>query len=120
MKRLINAEALKERIITPRANGKDLITELIDSMPTIDAVPVSELHGVEKERDYWMDMAHSYEQTILRLTISAGEVPVRHGKWIRVSPAKIYECSECGQNVCTGDIECYRFCHQCGARMDVE
>lgn len=44
--------------------------------------------------------------------------PVRHGKWIRVSPAKIYECSECGQNVCTGDIECYRFCHQCGARMD--
>ena len=41
--RLIDAEALKERIITPRANGKDLITELIDSMPTIDAEPVR--HG---------------------------------------------------------------------------
>lgn len=40
MKRLIDAEALKERIITPRANGKDLITELIDSMPTIDAIPI--------------------------------------------------------------------------------
>lgn len=40
MKRLIDAEALKERIITPRANGKDLIAELIDSMPTIDAVPL--------------------------------------------------------------------------------
>lgn len=40
MPRLIDAEALKERIITPRANGKDLITELIDSMPTVDAVPV--------------------------------------------------------------------------------
>jgi hypothetical protein len=38
MTRLIDADALKERIITPRANGKDLITELIDSMPTIDAV----------------------------------------------------------------------------------
>ena len=43
MQRLIDAEALKERIITPRANGKDLITELIDSMPTIDAEPVK--HG---------------------------------------------------------------------------
>ena len=43
MTRLIDAEALKERIITPRANGKDLITELIDSMPTIDAEPVK--HG---------------------------------------------------------------------------
>ena len=41
--RLIDAEALKERIITPRANGKSLITELIDSMPTIDAEPVR--HG---------------------------------------------------------------------------
>lgn len=38
--RLIDAEALKKHIITPRANGKDLITELIDSMPTIDAMPV--------------------------------------------------------------------------------
>lgn len=43
MQRLIDAEALKERIITPRRNGKDLITELIDSMPTIDAEPVK--HG---------------------------------------------------------------------------
>lgn len=38
--RLIDAEALKEHIITPRANGKDLITELIDSMPTIYAIPI--------------------------------------------------------------------------------
>ena len=38
--RLIDAEVLKERIITPRANGKDLITELIDSMPTVDAIPI--------------------------------------------------------------------------------
>ena len=37
--RLIDAEVLKERIITPRANGKDLITELIDSMPTVDSEP---------------------------------------------------------------------------------
>ena len=46
--------------------------------------------------------------------------PVRHGKWLRISPAKIYECSECGQNVMTDDIECYAYCQHCGARMDKE
>lgn len=46
------------------------------------------------------------------------EEPVKHGKWLKISPAGIYECSECHQNVMTGDIEAYRFCHHCGARMD--
>jgi hypothetical protein len=39
------------------------------------------------------------------------------GEWKRISPAGIYECSECGQNVMTSDIECYKFCHGCGASM---
>ena len=39
------------------------------------------------------------------------------GEWKRISPAGIYECSCCGQNVMTSDIECYKFCHGCGARM---
>ena len=39
------------------------------------------------------------------------------GEWKRISPAGIYECSFCGQNVMTSDIECYKFCHGCGARM---
>lgn len=39
------------------------------------------------------------------------------GHWVRISPAKIYECSECGQTVMTDDIECYRYCHGCGAEM---
>lgn len=42
------------------------------------------------------------------------------GKWIQLSPAKIYECSCCGQNVMTSDIGCYQYCHGCGARMEVE
>ena len=40
-----------------------------------------------------------------------------HGEWKRISPAGIYECSCCGQNVMTSDIECYKFCHGCGTRM---
>lgn len=39
------------------------------------------------------------------------------GRWVKISPARIYECSECGQNVMTGDIDAYRHCHGCGAKM---
>ncbi len=39
------------------------------------------------------------------------------GHWIKISPAEIYECSECGQNVMTSDICAYKFCHGCGSKM---
>ena len=51
---------------------------------------------------------------------SADVAPVRHGRWIKISHAGIYECSECGKNVMTSDIEAYEYCHGCGARMDGE
>ena len=51
---------------------------------------------------------------------SADVAPVRHGRWIKISPAGIYECSECGKNVMTSDIEAYVWCHGCGARMDAK
>ena len=51
---------------------------------------------------------------------SADVAPVRHGHWIKISPAGIYECSECQKNVMTSDIEAYEYCHGCGARMDDE
>ena len=40
-----------------------------------------------------------------------------HGEWKRVGH-DIYECSLCHQNVMTKDIDCYSFCHRCGARMN--
>ena len=43
--------------------------------------------------------------------------PRNKGHWIKISPANIYECSECGKNVMTGDISAYDFCHGCGADM---
>lgn len=42
------------------------------------------------------------------------------GRWIKISPADIYECSACGKNVMTADIDAYDFCHGCGAKMEVE
>lgn len=44
-------------------------------------------------------------------------VEPKMGHWIKISPAGIYECSQCGQNVMTGDIEVYAYCHHCGAYM---
>ena len=41
----------------------------------------------------------------------------KRGKWIKISPANIYECSECGKHVMTNDICAYDFCHVCGADM---
>lgn len=35
-------------------------------------------------------------------------------KWVKISPAGIYECSGCGQNVMTSDIDAYKYCHGCG------
>ena len=43
--------------------------------------------------------------------------PRNKGHWIKISPANIYECSECGKNVMTDDISAYDFCHGCGAEM---
>ena len=42
----------------------------------------------------------------------------KEGRWKKISPAGIYECTCCGQDVMTSDIECYKFCHRCGARME--
>lgn len=63
----------------------------------------------EKQCDYW-----DFEVGTCRKTKVPGNTT---GRWKRISPAGIYECSECGQNVMTGDIECYKFCHGCGAKM---
>lgn len=50
--------------------------------------------------------------------VTTSSAQPRKGKWIKISPANIYECSVCGQNVMTNDIEAYRFCHGCGAEME--
>ena len=43
--------------------------------------------------------------------------PAKRGKWVKISPANIYECSKCGKHVMTNDISAYDFCHGCGADM---
>lgn len=39
------------------------------------------------------------------------------GVWVRIAPAGIYECSACGQVIIPSDIDSYKWCHGCGAKM---
>lgn len=52
--------------------------------------------------------------------------PVRHGKWIDEGqyadffPHHAWLCSECGEHVIEIDTPWYKYCPNCGARMDGE
>lgn len=81
-------------------------------MTNNEAIEVIKLALAQVEWDYPMDYAAAFDMAIKAL----GQKP-RKGHWIKISPANIYECSECGQNIMTQDICAYKFCHGCGAKM---
>lgn len=91
---------------------------------TVDTISRQAAIGVLEERIF----ANGYSNTALisELNRSIGyltrlpsaQTEQKVGKWLKISPAGIYECSECGQAVMTSDIDCYKFCHGCGARME--
>lgn len=62
-----------------------------------------------------------YRVSIVGRHISVAVEPERKtGRWIKISPAGIYECSECHGHIMTKDIDCYDFCHKCGTKMEGE
>ena len=88
-----------------------------------DAVKrIAVLIAAEAESDGYEDQPMEnyieYASEDLADVPSADVAPVRHAHWIKISPAGIYECSECGKNVMTSDIKAYEYCHGCGAKMD--
>ena len=66
----------------------------------------------------WYEAKNAIAKRILSIP-AADVVERKTGKWVKISPAGIYECNQCGQNVMTADIEAYKFCHGCGAKMEV-
>ena len=128
--RLIDADALKkamdgywgrcQRIRKPR-NGETAvfldIKAIVEDCPTIDAVTVADIIEVEKERNYWHDLADSYERTILKLNNALQEsVPVRHGKWISNSPVTM-RCNQCTYVASDWIVHEFHYCPNCGADM---
>lgn len=51
-------------------------------------------------------------------------VPVRHGHWIDEGlynddfPYHAWKCSECGEYIIEIDVPWYKFCPECGAKME--
>ena len=94
-----------------REDAMELIDKCVsDTSPKAEAIDFDFRHGEINGLNWACD--------IIEAMPSADVAPVRHGHWIKISPAGIYECSECGKNVMTSDIEAYEYCHGCGARMD--
>jgi hypothetical protein len=46
--------------------------------------------------------------------------PVIKGRWKKISPAGIYQCSVCNGYIMPAEIDVYKFCNQCGASMEVD
>jgi DNA-directed RNA polymerase subunit RPC12/RpoP len=52
-----------------------------------------------------------------KLILELLEQESKTGHWIKITPSGIYICSECEQNVLTGNIDAYHYCHHCGIKM---
>lgn len=57
-------------------------------------------------------------------TLIVDAVPVRHGHWIDEGlynddfPYHAWKCSECGEYMIEIDVPRYKFCPECGAKME--
>lgn len=80
---------------------------------------IDEMIEILKPYKDWVFGDHKYGEVGVKDIIEAlkGQVDRPTGKWVKIFPARIYECSLCGQIVMTDDIDCYSYCHNCGARM---
>jgi len=85
--------------------------DLISRQAAIEGkICIQRANGVEIYDDYVVPVEY-LEQ------LPPAQPEPKRGKWIKISPANIYECSECGKSVMTNDICAYDFCHGCGAEM---
>ena len=117
--RLIDAEYLKnlpfERMIHTDFGDTAVSIEEIDNAPTVEpcyqTTSCSDCKMYDKEK-------HNCPRFCEVISDLVNEVEERpKGEWKQISPAKIYECSNCHQVVMTSDIDCYSYCHHCGADM---
>lgn len=92
------------------------MSEYVNKFAVIRAL----LKDFKDERHTWYSASYAIDimAKIVDEMPSADVRPVVHGRWKQISPARIYECSKCGQEVMTCDIDVYKYCHGCGAKME--
>ena len=95
-----------------------MMSDLINRQAAIDVIEhyIGEVRNIPMGTAFKEGVKDGYCR-IRSIIMSLPSAERKHGEWLQISPAKIYECSECGQNVMTTDIDCYSFCHGCGADM---
>lgn len=138
MGRLIDADALieefewlKEQSSEWRRVEIDEIIERINNQPTTDAVPKGLFDQIKWERDIAIgqlqEIGCELGQKMDGVKAKSGAVPAVSGRWEEWFPPKhmiftgeemLYRCSSCTAKY--SDVEGFRYCPNCGARMDME
>lgn len=92
---------------------------IVDAIDMVIGVP-----SAEPDTDEWCTDCKEYDHErhccprwnrVIRETLKDAQQERKTGRWTQISPAGIYECSECAQMVMTKDIGCYRYCPNCGS-----
>ena len=82
---------------------------------------VKEMLSEEWTKYMPMEMDVNLSFVLEKISELPSVTPTRpNGKWKRISPAGIYECTNCNQVIMTSDIDCYKYCHGCGVKMEGE
>ena len=85
------------------------------------AIWLRELQEIRKDHDYWKEKAHSYEQTIFKLTDAISKQPeITTGEWELKDHQ--WECDKCGCRInVKNPLDCdkwnYYYCPHCGTKM---
>lgn len=84
----------------------------------LSTIPSAQSEVTEDEvKEYCRKRCLSIIDSALLKKYASVQPERKRGEWMQISPAGIYECSECAQMVMTKDISCYKYCHGCGAYM---
>jgi DNA-directed RNA polymerase subunit RPC12/RpoP len=87
---------------------KDLVKDAVSRQAVLDK---KELVELEDGQSFYCISPEDVE------TLPSVTPKPKTGHWIKITPSGIYMCSECEQNVLTGDIDVYHYCHHCGIKM---
>lgn len=109
--RLIDADALKEKLIEER-----------DAIPVIKTERYS--FGVGLPNPHGMSMRGGINKAFrcMEQTPTIDAVPVVHGRWREADDGDGAVCSVCGEDFCNIylEVDRFKYCPNCGARMDGE
>lgn len=93
-----------------------------DAISRADALSEISSYFIAEEDENGTTYQMAYEDGINTAYEAVEKLPLvtskqKMGHWIKITPSGIYMCSECEQNVLTGDIDAYHYCHHCGIKM---